>query len=327
MRSEDAGNINKLFKRGKWTGGDQLKDPESKEFYHYDRGTWYYSKGNTPDSLTCERMYFLKSQEEQTISIEGETLIEPADRTIDLHPGWNYIGFTPVVNVPLAEALSDYYTKASEGDIIKSQDEFAYFSKTTGWKGNLNYMKPGKGYMLYHSVSPANPDSLIKFIYPYKNTTAASRSKSFNKDEEPLFTNHKLTTMNMILRTEGITAEPGDLLYAYADGELCGLAQAEATDSEPVFYISVGGEKASSITFTLERDGQLLGSAVDAATYQANTIEGTPDNPATLHIGITATTAYEPDVWYTVSGIRLGSDRPTVPGIYLRNGGKVVVKH
>ena len=327
VRSEDAGNINKLFKRGKWTGGDQLKDPESKEFYHYDRGTWYYSKGNTPDSLTCERMYFLKSQEEQTISIEGETLIEPADRTIDLHPGWNYIGFTPVVNVPLAEALSDYYTKASEGDIIKSQDEFAYFSKTTGWKGNLNYMKPGKGYMLYHSVSPANPDSLIKFIYPYKNTTAANRSKSFNKEDEPLFTNHKLTTMNMILRTEGITAEPGDLLYAYTDGELCGLAKAEATDSEPVFYISVGGEKASSITFTLERDGQLLGSAVDAATYQANTIEGTPDNPATLHIGITATTAYEPDVWYTVSGIRLGNDRPTTPGIYLRNGKKVAVGH
>lgn len=327
VRSEDAGNVNKLLKRGKWTGGDQLKDPESKEFYHYDRGTWYYSRGDNPDSLTCERMYFLKSQEEQTISIEGETLIEAADRTIYLHPGWNYIGYTPVVNVPLAEALSDFYTKASEGDIIKSQDEFAYFSKSTGWKGNLNYMKPGKGYMLYHTTSSTTPDSLTHFTYPYKNTTAANRSKSFNKEEEPLFTNHKLTTMNMILRTEGITAEPGDLLYAYTDGELCGLAKAEATDSEPVFYISVGGEKASSITFTLERDGQLLGSAVDAATYRANTIEGTPDNPATLRLGITATIACEPDVWYTVSGIRLGNDRPTTPGIYLRNGKKVTVGH
>ncbi len=246
---------------------------------------------------------------------------------LDIASEWNYIGFTPVVNVPLEEALADFFSKASEGDIIKSQDEFAYFHKGTGWKGNLQYMKPGKGYMLYHTISSTSPDSVTQFIYPYKNTTAANRSKSFNKEDEPLFTNHKLTTMNMILRTEGITAEPGDLLYAYTDGELCGLAKAEATDSEPVFYISVGGEKSSSITFTLERNGHLLGTAAEAATYQANAVEGTPDSPATLRFGITAAaSAYEPDVWYTVSGIRLGESRPATPGIYLRNGQKIVVR-
>ena len=322
-----AGDINKLLKRGKWIGGDQLKDPETKEFYNYDRGTWYYSKSGAQEPLDCERMYFLKSQTVQTLSIEGEMLTEKADRTIDIHPGWNYIGYTPIVNVPLEEALADFYSKASEGDIIKSQDEFAYFHKATGWKGNLLYMKPGRGYMLYHSRSTTSPDSLITFTYPYKDAASGVKSKAFNnaQQDEPLFKNHKLTTMNMILRTEGVTAEAGDLLYAYADGELCGLA--EAQDEDGLFYMSVGGEKASSITFTLERNGQLIGTAIDAATYKANTIEGTPDHPATLRFGITAaTSAYEPDVWYTVSGIRLGQNRPTTPGIYLRNGVKEAVR-
>lgn len=336
VRSEKAGDINQLFKRGKWLGGDQLKDPESKEFYNYDRGTWFYSKPDKPDSLTCERMYFLKSQNAQTLQIEGEVLTEPADRTIDIHPEWNYIGFTPVVNVPLEEALADFFSKASEGDIIKSQDEFAYFHKGTGWKGNLQYMKPGKGYMLYHTRSAASPASIVTFTYPNKNATAGVKSKAFNsedreqrKDEAPLFSCHKLTTMNMILRAEGVTAEPGDLLYAYADGELCGLAEAEADDAleQTVFYMSVGCDKPSPITFTLERNGQLLGTAAEAATYQANAVEGTPDSPATLRFGITAAaSAYEPDVWYTVSGIRLGESRPATPGIYLRNGQKIVVR-
>ncbi len=336
VRSEKAGDINQLFKRGKWLGGDQLKDPESKEFYNYDRGTWFYSKPDKPDSLTCERMYFLKSQNAQTLQIEGEVLTEPADRTIDIHPEWNYIGFTPVVNVPLEEALADFLSKASEGDIIKSQDEFAYFHKGTGWKGNLQYMKPGKGYMLYHTRTAASPDSLVTFTYPNKNATAGVKSKAFNsedreqrKDDAPLFSCHKLTTMNMILRAEGVTAEPGDLLYAYADGELCGLAEAEADDAleQTVFYMSVGCDKPSPITFTLERNGQLLGTAAEAATYQANAVEGTPDSPATLRFGITAAaSAYEPDVWYTVSGIRLGESRPATPGIYLRNGQKIVVR-
>ena len=237
---------------------------------------------------------------------------------------------------PGRSALITLLSKASEGDIIKSQDEFAYFHKGTGWKGNLQYMKPGKGYMLYHTRTAASPDSLVTFTYPNKNATAGVKSKAFNsedreqrKDDAPLFSCHKLTTMNMILRAEGVTAEPGDLLYAYADGELCGLAEAEADDAleQTVFYMSVGCDKPSPITFTLERNGQLLGTAAEAATYQANAVEGTPDSPATLRFGITAAaSAYEPDVWYTVSGIRLGESRPATPGIYLRNGQKIVVR-
>ena len=187
-----------------------------------------------------------------------------------------------------------------------------------------------------HTRTAASPDSLVTFTYPNKNATAGVKSKAFNsedreqrKDDAPLFSCHKLTTMNMILRAEGVAAEPGDLLYAYADGELCGLAEAEADDAleQTVFYMSVGCDKPSPITFTLERNGQLLGTAAEAATYQANAVEGTPDSPATLRFGITAAaSAYEPDVWYTVSGIRLGESRPATPGIYLRNGQKIVVR-
>ena len=55
-------------------------------------------------------------------------LTEEADHTITLHPKWNYIGYTLMANLPINEALADLKDKASDGDIIKSQDEFATFA-------------------------------------------------------------------------------------------------------------------------------------------------------------------------------------------------------
>lgn len=104
--------------------------------------------------------------------------METAERTITLDPEWNYIGYTPLVNLPVNEALADFYSKASDGDIIKSQDEFATFSSNGGgWHGNLEYMKPGEGYMLYHQVTPQRPDKTVTFTYPFKSTAGITGLK------------------------------------------------------------------------------------------------------------------------------------------------------
>ena len=331
VASSDANDIGQFLKRGKWQDGDQFKDPESQTFYNYYKGVWNSSGATGP--LRTDRMYYIKSQKAQNIYIEGDALIDEADRTITLHPKWNYIGYTPMVNLPVNEALEDLKLKASDGDIIKSQDEFATFAASVGgWRGNLQYMKPGKGYMLYHKVTAEHPEEEIKFVYPFKSTAAViamagakAREIAFDDENEPLWTNTRRTTMNLILRTEGITAEEGDRLYAYAEGELCGIAEATDVEGEQTFFLSVGGEEKKTLTFTLERDGRLLGAATRSGImYQADSLEGTTDVPKV--IDFSSTSAYEDGIWYTLTGIRVGERRPATPGAYIFNGQKVMIK-
>src|SRR5690606_35989191 len=49
------------------------------------------------------------------------------------------------------EALAGY--EASDEDVIKSQTGFAMYDSQNGWVGNLTYMEPGKGYMLYRKAA------------------------------------------------------------------------------------------------------------------------------------------------------------------------------
>lgn len=327
VASQKASDVNLFLKHGTWQDGDQLKDPEAQAYYNYRHGVW---NGNgVTEALRTDRMYYIKSQKAQTINLEGRALIEEADRTITLHPKWNYIGYTPMVNLPVNEALEDLKDKASDGDIIKSQDEFATFAASVGgWRGNLQYMKPGKGYMLYHQVTAEHPEEVVKFVYPFAGTSAVSSSNAREidvEDDEPLWTNTRSTTMNMIVRTEGIAAEEGDRLYAYADGDLCGIAEAMDVDGEPTFFLSVGGEEKKELTFTLERNGEYLGAATRAGImYQADRLEGTTAVPKV--IDFSETTVHETGVWYTLTGIRVGERRPTAPGVYIFNGQRVAIK-
>ena len=324
-----VGDINQFLKRGSWQDGDQLKDPEDQSYYNYYRGVW--NNSGKAGTLRTDRMYYIKSQKAQTINVEGTVLTDEKDRTITLHPKWNYIGYTPMVNLPVNEALEDLKEKASDGDIIKSQDEFATFAASVGgWRGNLQYMKPGKGYMLYHAVTKEHPETEVKFVYPFKGTAAVAVAGAKERvtvidDEEPLWMNTRISTMNLIVRTEGIAAEEGDRLYAYADGELCGIAEAMDVDGEQTFFLSVGGEEKKALTFTLERDGEFLGAATRAGiVYQADTLEGTTDMPKIIDFSETAT--YEMGIWYTLTGIRLGENKPATPGVYIFNGQRVTVR-
>ena len=326
VASPKASDVNQFLKHGTWQDGDQLKDPEAQAYYNYYHGVW--NNNGVTESLRTDRMYYIKSQKVQIIHMEGSALTEEADRTITLHPKWNYIGYTPMMNLPVNEALEDLKDKASDGDIIKSQDEFATFvASVGGWRGNLQYMKPGKGYMLYHKVTPEHPDERVTFVYPYKGTAAvtSAKARSVVEEDEPLWTNTCSTTMNLIVRTEGITAEEGDRLYAYVDGEICGVAKAMDVDGEQTFFLSVGSEEKKALSFTMERDGELLGAATRAGIiYQPDTLEGTTDVPKVIDFSETA--SYETGIWYTLTGIRVGERKPTTSGVYIFNGQKVMIQ-
>ena len=61
-----------------------------------------------------------------------------------------------------------------------------------------------------------------------------------------------------------------------------------------------------------------------AKIKNANSGEFAQDVPKV--IDFSETNAYENGIWYTLTGINLGENRPATPGVYLFNGQRVMIK-
>ena len=71
---------------------------------------------------------------------------KPETTPMNLHKGWNWIGYVPVRSNMLSAALADI--TPSENDVIKCMDDFATYSGGK-WVGTLTQLKPGEGYLYY----------------------------------------------------------------------------------------------------------------------------------------------------------------------------------
>jgi hypothetical protein len=222
-----------------------------------------------------------------------------------------------MVNLPVATALADYLDEATDGDVVKSQTEFAMFTEgdngSREWKGNLQYMKPGEGYMLYRQKKGET-----KFIYPFfePNATFFEENGSRRVPALPAYAHN----MTMVAETDGIELQEGDKLIAFSDAEVRG----EATGSEGShFYISIFGDKEAPLSFAIERDGDIIATSGEVLSYQNNAVSGSPEQPTV--ISFVPRQPLSSDGWYSVQGHRL-TQRPTRRGVYIFNGKKVVIK-
>ena len=116
-------------------------------------------------TISPKNAYAIKVKKDCTLPVGGTVIKDQDDRTIKVSKGWNAIGYTPMTNLSVETALSDYFDNAEPGDVIKSHTEFAYFTKqgnTGRWRGSLQYMKPGEGYMMLRKA-----ESDASFTYPF----------------------------------------------------------------------------------------------------------------------------------------------------------------
>ena len=303
-----------------WKDGDMIVDDSNNLALRYQSGQWISNKGTTGiDNLrfSTTKSYRIKSVEAKTMEIQGIILEQPIYRKITVKNGWNSIGYTPMFNLPVATALSDYFDQASDGDVIKSRTEFAMFTEgdygTKSWKGNLRYMKPGEGYMIYRKQ-----DTEVTFYYPYYELGSSffegnsAQSRSIAPD-----LNEYAQTMSLVATVEGIEQQQGDHLLALCNGEILGEAIADSTN---IHYVSISGDKHQKISFAIERDGEIVATTGDVLTYQPNAISGTPAEPTVIQF--VKTDSLPQEGWYTLQGIKLQQE-PTRPGVYIHNGKKV----
>ena len=316
VASDQLADVNSLLNNMTWNEGDILTDMTSDLTLVYKEKQWLASDSSNV-AISPKKSYAIKVQEDCSFPIGGTVVKSEEDRTIELKQGWNGIGYTPIVNLTLETALSDYYDQAEEGDVIKSHTEFAYFSKAGNvgrWRGSLQYMKPGEGYMMLRR----NADD-AKFTYPYIEPGSSYRD-DWTQAKTRSAAAESPSTMSVSAVVTGFDIEEGDHLVAYSNGMVAGEGII-GSNTEPA-YISIAGRAQQSIWFAIEREGEIVASTNEIMAFKKNAVIGSPDKPETIHF---VRSDYEDGMWYTVSGMKL-QKRPTRKGVYIYNGKKVVVK-
>ena len=316
VASDQLADVNSLLNNMTWNEGDILTDMTSDLTLVYKEKQWLASDSSNV-AISPKKSYAIKVQEDCSFPIGGTVVKSEEDRTIELKQGWNGIGYTPIVNLTLETALSDYYDQAEEGDVIKSHTEFAYFSKAGNvgrWRGSLQYMKPGEGYMMLRR----NADD-AKFTYPYIEPGSSYRD-DWTQARTRSAAAESPSTMSVSAVVTGFDIEEGDHLVAYSNGMVAGEGII-GSNTEPA-YISIAGRAQQSIWFAIEREGEIVASTNEIMAFKKNAVIGSPDRPETIHF---VRSDYEDGMWYTVSGMKL-QKKPTRKGVYIYNGKKVVVK-
>jgi len=326
--------VNTLLGGMKWSDGDILTDLGSNLTLTYEAAQKQWIATGSTDTVTIspKNAYAIKVKKDCTLPVGGTVIKDQDDRTIKVSKGWNAIGYTPMTNLSVETALSDYFDNAEPGDVIKSHTEFAYFTKqgnTGRWRGSLQYMKPGEGYMMLRKA-----ESDASFTYPFYDLNSNFREDWNTGTTRAAAAAKARSTMTVSAVVEGFEVEDGDVLIAYSNGEECGsvivnsplgrrtLATKGTQELSIVNYLSIAGDASANIWFAIERDGEIVASTGEVMTYKANAVIGSPDQPTAINF---VRAEYADGQWYSINGMKL-QKRPTKSGVYIFNGRKIVVK-
>ena len=268
----------------------------------------------------------------QPLPIIGEQ-VKLAEAPVTLKEGWNWIAYTPATTMTLDEALAG--ANPQIGDQVKAQTGFSYYGPY-GWEGNLKALESGKGY-LYQSIDKQTKT----FVYPSASAPSRVQRRSpLRGDETPsgssLFTPVAPTAypdnMSMVIMLTANGEPVADAeVAAFVDGECCGAAFADGN----LYYLLIAGEGSG---LPMELKAAVNGNVYtvgNTLSYNSDGSIGTPLKPYVIDITDMATgiTGLTPNtqhpipggIWYTLQGFRIGTTRPTAPGIYLYNGQKVTI--
>lgn len=285
LYNEHLADVNVTLAKGSWSPGDIIKqDRDGFDQYSATAG-WL----GTLSGLNNLSLFKLKTAIPQTLSIEGIPL-DIKNTPIPVKGGqWNYISYLPLDNMPVADALAGY--QAANGDQIKSQTGFAMYDSRLGWVGNLSFLEPGKGYMLYRT---AGPDTA--FTYPSISGTLRLsadplRAARLNPYVLPAAKNFYFAD-NMTVVAEvspDFHLEPGDVVQAFAGTELRAKARALAnplTGRQALFF-TIPGKEAQLLRFKVERNGETVAETDAVMSYRSGNRIGALAKPFMLYFGKT----------------------------------------
>ncbi len=269
LASSDLNNIDIAMHKLSAAPGDLIKNQQA--FASYD-GRWR----GTLNTITNIESYKVKVDSEKSFSYAGEPL-KPDQKSIPIGPGWNWIPYHGLKNMPIATALSSI--EPVSGSVIKGQRTFAIYEEGFGWGGPLTYLEPLNGYVLYHHEND-------ELTYPSEKSSRSDKTE--NLDPGLSWASGKYSgNMSIIaippaclLSKQEYQADDW-LLVAYAGTEIRGIGQLTLDhDDIQRYYLSIEGEDLASLQFELvHRNGKSAYALDDAFSYQTNAIIGSISKP------------------------------------------------
>ncbi len=296
--------------------GTYEKDP--------NQGAWT----GTLVSMDNASMYKLNASAEGQATVVGLPA-DVAGTEITVNSGMTWLGYPPTFTLSPSDAFAGL--DPQENDMVKNQSGFAVYSFANAkWVGTLKLMEPGVGYMYKSQASSAKT-----FTYPSTAPAgSAAQAKAYVMDVDdlhfeavPAETYPSNMTMIGQVVDNGMPVA-GIEVAAYVGGECRATMRSDADGY--LFLLVPGDAKARVMTLRT----YILGEETELdlpLNYQADKMLGTLGSPIliditnlTTGIGRLGDDADDGE-YYDLSGRKLAT-RPYQPGVYIRNGEKVVIR-
>lgn len=207
----------------------------------------------------------------------------PEETPVVLGSGWNNIGYLPVEEHPLADALINL--SPSEGDLVKSFNEFALYEGGK-WYGTLEYMRPGEGFKYLSSGNNS-------FVYPVtrvfelESLTSRQLRRAQDLDSPWPVTSHayrdNMTLVARIVDSKGQEVTAGVYTVgAFVDDECRGIGRW----IDDRLYLLAHGNDGLRDEVTFKALNNATGETVDLTDKMefANVAHGGVSNPIVLHL-------------------------------------------
>lgn len=280
--------------------------------------------------LKAGNMYKVQMSNSQTFT--SEQMLCDSRMTINLQPGWNWIGYPVDGSQTIKSALAGYV--AEEGDKLIGQDGFTTFSDGV-WTGTLTSFGTGKGYMLYTKQAKSfcfnTPDMAVNV----RRTLKTSYNNKLQSVDKYAYPNIMGVIGNLVLN--GTPVQPHQFtLMAYSDGECRGIGQWV----NGRIYLTSYGEGGEKLEFyALDETTNELFPIVESLTFYSG-INGTQKEPLTFNIGngeatdieeiMHSNSVYgETEGYYNLTGTLVSRKAaPRTKGIYIKkfqNGSSIKV--
>ncbi len=324
-------NLNNLTSKLNLATGDRIINGSSQEIYSKNIVPYTWSGSiSSNGGLSTSKMYKLYIANPQTLNIKG-TYIDLATWSYPVNLNWNWFPYPLPFNRLTVDAMA--YFDATNGDLIKSQTQFAIYDAKLGWSGSLKYLEPGKGYMLKSAKAQtfSFPTYLTKTLSDNKSapkdsiwkigqtsnviaTNAASNmsSSAFISVSEGKVLANEVVIKDFSKYTQNMNAivkmpQGYSELQVFDDqDQLKGIAKSEASDG--LTYITIFGDKPQNLYFYVN-DGAAVKKSSYVSSFTTNGILGTVNDPVILNFDNDNTIRTYPNPFATEFSLQINSNK------------------
>ncbi len=274
-------NLNTLTKELSLETDDRIVAGSKQEIYSKNIAipTWSGSISSN-GGISSSVMYKMYLNKEQTLNIKGAA-VDISTWTFPVKKNWNWLPFPLPGNRLLSESMA--YFDAVDGDVIKSQTQFAIFDPILGWNGSMKYLESGKGYMLKSSKDQTFrfPSYLAKNMGVAKPVTGllqVATTVPFEAEKTVAEFNQYSQNMNAVVSLPSGYTD----VFVYDEAQVL-KAKASRSEDKELVYLTIFGEKPENLFFYISNGGNKQ-KATASVKFEANRIIGAPANPFVLEL-------------------------------------------